>query len=514
MSMALKSRPPVDLSAASVEVDLNDRTDGSYLQSTVAYGQRAGRDAWKWYNEIGEVHYSISRSARVAGYSEFMAVEFGPNGKIERTIDTGLPAEIAMSLYSPYGGTRGLVERFYTLMKVPGDMYLLEMEDGGYHLASPDELDVQSFAWWSRNRGDLKDVKLITVPGSYGVIEDGNRNSATPFSKLIKPDQFIGRIWSPSKRYADVPESALHALDTECSALRDLTLSIKAQLRSRFALAGLLVLPPGMSMAASVKGKGRVAGQVPEATVDLIVAAMTRNVRNLEEAQALLPIILRAAHPDDGEKIKHIVLDRKVFETDLALRRELIGRILQALDSNQDAVKGGEDQSHWGSWQAADDERRVAIAPDLEGFCWSASRLIMQRKLPDTFPKKGNIGIWYDLSRAATRSNMQEDARQAWDRILVSDPAARKMSGIPESDAPSEVERVRAAGRLVKNPMLMLYGTEEYKKIDWDKVGEWAKSTGPAADSPADDPEAGPGEGDPGSPDDRETDTPRTERPA
>jgi hypothetical protein len=515
MSMALRTRPPTDLSAASVEINLNDTTDGSYLQSTVAFGQRAGRDAWRWYNEIGEVHYAISRSARIAGYMDVLAVEFGPDGKVVETIDTGQPAEIAQSIYSPYGGVRGFVERYYTLLKVPGDMYLTKAPKGdGYHLASPDELDVQSFSWWSKQRGSLKSVRLTTVPAAYGKgLGDGN-GDLPPFSRDISPEEFVGRLWSPSKRFVDTPESALHALDTECEALRDLTLSIKAQLRSRFALAGLLVLPPGMSMATSVKGKGRVAGQVPEATVDLIVAAMTRNVRNLDEAQALLPIILRAAHPDDGEKIKHIILDRKIFETDLELRRELIGRILQALDSNQDAVKGTSDQSHFGAWASADEERRVAITPDLEGLCWSLTRLVMQKQLRASTPRKGNIGIWYDLSRASMKSNMQEDARQAWDRILVSDPAARRMSGIPESDAPDDAERVRAAGRLVKNPMLMLYGTPEYDSIDWDKVGEWNKSTGPAPDTPADDPEAGPGEGEPGSQDDRETDTPRTERPA
>jgi hypothetical protein len=514
MSMALKSRPPVDLSASSVEVNLADRSDANYLQSTVAFGQRAGRDSWKWYDEIGEVHYAISRTARIAGYAEFQAVRFAPDGTVEETIDRGMPAEIAQSFYSPYGGTRGLIERYYTLLKVPGDMYLIEMDDG-YHLASPDELDVQSFAWWSSQRGDIKKLRLITVPGSYGAAVGGTgRNNQPEFVKELKDEQMIGRIWSPSKRHVDVPESALHALETECSALRDLTLSIKAQLRSRFALAGLLVLPPGMSMATGAKGRGRIAGQIPEPTVDLIVAAMTRNVENLESAQALLPIILRAAHPDDGKKIEHIILDRKVFETDLQLRQELIGRILQSLDSNQDSVKGGSEQSHWGAWAASDEERRIAVGPDMESLCWAASRRIMQKKLPDKYPKKGNIGFWFDLSRAASRSNMQEDARQAWDRVLVSDSAARRMSSIPDADAPSAEERVRAAGRLVRNPKLMLYGTPEYDTIDWEDVRQHNRATGPTSDSPADEPEAGPGEGDPGSPDDRETDVPRTERPA
>ena len=125
----------------------------------------------------------------------------------------------------------------------------------------------------------------------------------------------------------------------------------------------------------------------------------------------------------------------------------------------------------------------------------------------------GNIGFWYDLTRAATKSNPQEDSRQAWDRILIGDKPARRMAGIAEFDKPSPDEVVRGVGRLTRNPMLMLYGTDEYDKIDWEMVSKMPKTTGPAEDSPGDTPESGPGRGDPGSPDDRETDTPRTQRP-
>jgi len=253
--------------------------------------------------------------------------------------------------------------------------------------------------------------------------------------------------------------------------------------------------------------------------LDLILAAMTKNVRNYEDATTLLPIILKGTNPEDGERIKHIVLDRTIFETDLTLRKELIGRILQSLDSNQDTVEGTSGQNHFNAWSSADDERRVAVGPDIESFCWSLTRLIMQpaleraRLLNRPTRDPGNVGIWYDLTRAATKSNPQEDARQAWDRILIGDKPARRMAGISETDKPSPEEEVRGAGRLVKNPMLMLYGSPEYNKIDWEMVSKMPKETGPGADSPADTPKSGPGQGEPGSPDDRETDTPRTQRP-
>ena len=520
--MALMARPTDQLSASAVALDIDNKgNDGAYLKATVATGRNAGRNAWKWYDQIGEVHYAISRTGRIAGYTQFVAARFAPNGEVEEILDKGPAAEAAMSIYSPYGGTRGLVERYYTLLKVPGDMYLVQLLDDqgrpdGFHLASPDEIDVSSFSRWGPKRDTIKEVRLTTVPGAPA--SNGNE-AVQPFSKIISAAQMLGRIWSPSKRFVEMPESALHALDVECEALHDLTLSIKAQLRSRFALAGILFLPPGVSLATRARGAGRVGGQLTEQTLDLLLAAMTKNVNTYDDATTLLPIILKGTNADDGEKIKHIILDREVFQTDLELRKELIGRILQSLDSNQDTVMGTSLQSHWNAWGAADDERRVAVGPDVEALCWSLSRLVMQPALEKAIKggarikEPGNVGIWYDLTRASTKANPQEDARQAWDRILIGDEPARRMSGIKESDKPSPEEEVRGVGRLTRNPMLMLYGTDEYDKIDWELVSRMKSERGDAPLSPAGDPKSGPGQGEPGSPDDRETDIPRTDRP-
>lgn len=503
--------PPSELSAAAAEINLGVKDDQAYLRSTVATGRASGRDAWRWYNDIGEVHYAISRTARVAGYARFMPVVFKPNSfEVESVIDSGPAADIVASFYSPYGGVRGLIERYYTLQKVPGDSYLIRLNRGenwdGYHFASPDELDATGgFARWGRSGS----VRLMTVPGGTGA--DGEKLS--PFSVELGPQNMIGRVWSPSKRFADIPESALHALQVECEALDMLTRSIKAQLLSRFALAGILFLPPGVTMARVTKNAQRVGGQPTEEVMKLIIAAMTKNVKNHEDATAALPIILRGASADDGEKIKHIIMDRSIAETDLKLRAELIERIEQGLDSNKDQTQGVDNSTRYKNWASADDERRIAVGPDLETLCWAATRLIMRPQLKRSTPNYERIGFWYDISAASVRANQQEDARQAFDRGIISDKGTRRLSGISEDEAPDGPEQVRHAGRLSKNPYLMLYGTPEFESIDWELVKSTGVVSGPAPDSPADEPEAGPGEGDPGSPDDRNDDVPRTERP-
>lgn len=520
--MALKTSPRTktlvrgdEVTAAAV-IDLRSKTDQNYTRATVGHSRANGARSWDWYKRIGEVHYAISRSARIAGYAKLQCVLLDETGAIEDTVDDGLAAEHVANIVSPYGGARGLIDRFYTLMKVPGDSYLIDVvdDDGdseGYHFMSPDEMDLTSFSRWKPGSGSLR---WITVPHS----PDGSIGGSSRFYREVAAENMLGRVWNPDRRYVDLTDSALAALDVECEALDLLTKTIKAKLMSRFALAGLFFLPDSIANARVTRSQNMIAGQEVDNTVNYLIAAMTKNVRNWEDATAYMPILLRGP-ADAGEKIKHIVMDREVFQTDLELRRELIGRILMGLDSNQDSVEGGSSQSHWGAWAASDEERRIAVQPDLEIMCWALTRLVLHRKLLADGMDPSEIvkhAVWFDLSAAAVKSNQQEDGRQLRDRGLISGKATRRLAGLREEDEIDPKEYVRWVGAQTKNPVLMMHGLDEEKNIDWEKAMPAPIPPGPVADSPADDPETGPGKGDPGSPDpaNRETDTPRTQRPA
>ena len=501
-----------DLTAAA-QLNLTNKEDQAYAKSTAAHTRRTGARPWKWYDNIGEVHYAISRSARVAGYSALKCVEINDAGEIEKEVEDGIPADIVRGIYSPFGGTRGLVDRFYTLMKVPADSYLLKVRDAdgdpdGYHFLSADELDLTSFSRWKPGKAH---VKWVTAPSTSGV-EEGSR-----FVREVPPEDLLGRVWMPNRRYVDLTDSALTALDTECETLFLLTKTIKAKLMSRFALAGLFFLPNGISTARVSRKQEQVAGQEIDQTLNFLINAMTKNVRNWEDATAYMPILLKG-NAEDGEKIRHIVMDQEIFGTDIELRRELINRILQGLDQNQDTTKGTSDQSHFSAWAATDEERRVAVQPDMEMMSWAMTRLILHRELEADGMNPADIvkyAVWFDLSKSATHANQQEDARQLSDRGLISDAATRRMSGVGKDDIIDEEEYVRWVGKQTKNPILMMHGLPEAKNVDWDAVKEFPAKTGPEADSPADDSEAGPGGGGAeGSPDTIDTDTPRKDRPA
>jgi len=517
--MALKrmkrAKTSHDEIVASALIDLNDEVDVKYLRSAVTNSKFLTKNSWDWYKLIGEVHYAVSRSAKIAGYARLGAYRLGPDGKPAERIDTGVIADKVSQIYSPYGGVRGLIQRFYTLMKIPGDSFLIRVrsDDGepdGYMFLSADELDTSSLAsphMMGRN-ATPGGLKWITLPATAGF----GSPSQDRFVVDVSADDFIGRVWAPSHQYVDLPDSPMLGLDTECEVLHELTETLKAKIRSRFAMAGLLFLPNEISNI-------NIAGPSPDPTgvsddkvLNWLVQAMTRNVKSRSDAAAWLPILLRGPG-EAADKIKHILLDTEIFEVDIKLRDELIKRILMGLDVQQNAVSGIGDSNHWAAWAVSDEERRISVQPDLESMCWALTRLVLHPLLLEEGMDAEEIAttiVWYDISDASVRSNQQEDARQLHDRFAISDEKLRKVAGMSDADQPSEEEYVRMVGRKINDPYLALFGLG--MDVDWQMVGLGKQRSGPLPSAIESGP-AGPGVGQPGAPDGGDSDVPRSQRP-
>ena len=80
---------------ASAAVDLTKAHDVNLLRTVLAQGKPRAAKAWKWYGDIGEVHYAVSRSARVAGYAQLVPRKILPNGGLGEVIKGGMEADIA-----------------------------------------------------------------------------------------------------------------------------------------------------------------------------------------------------------------------------------------------------------------------------------------------------------------------------------------------------------------------------------------------------------------------------------
>ncbi len=518
----LRRNPEIQPAAAEAysvaPLDLTHPQDARFMRSAMLTARSKSKRAWNWYDSIPEIHYAVGRSARVAGYATLYACKRNPDGTPGERItgDNKAEREIVDGIYSPYGGRRGFLERFVTLMKVPGDGYLTacRTSDGnpdGYDWVSADEIDDPAIkptgtrtVVWKANQP----IKRIVLPSF-----EGGQNSQLTVD--IAASDFLGRVWRPGGRHVFMPDSPLLSLDSTCEMLDLLHKNIRSKLLSRFALNGIFFVPTEVANVRGGEPKGSARGQFHDnAVLDRLIAACSWAVANHESPEAAVPIFMTGPG-SAGEMIKHITYDRQIYEVDMKLRAELVEKILRALDNTPTAVTGSQDSNHWGAWASADEEARIDVKPDLEMACWALTRLVLRAEMARLrLPAKriADAMVWYDLSDAQAKSNIAEDARQMRDRALVSDAATRRMSGVKESDAPTEIEAIRAIGLKMGDPYMATYGMKEQENFDWEKVG--SGKTGPNPDSPAADPNVGPGVGNPGAPDSRKNNKPRRNQPA
>lgn len=484
------------------QVDVTRPLDRDYVRSLTGVSVEQAK-AWENVRRIGEVHYALSRSARIAGYATLYGEQINPDGSARSRAEAGVVADIVAGITSRWGGVRGLIERFYFLRKVPGDMWLAAVRD------NPDDPFHDGYWFLSRSEVGLDDGRFSKQPDNSVIWTTARMESQlgerTNFQRIIKPSDFYGRVWSPDFEYLENTDTPMISLNGLCELLWKLTEKIAGRLSQRFIENGILLIPSEINDAAI---SGDLPGQLDYGTNDKVlrylIHIMTRNKLNLETAAGQIPIILKGP-AEVLDKVRHIVDDSTVAETDLRLRSEIIDRILDGLDQQKGQVSGESgDRNRWSAWTAGDEERRITVQPDLEAMCHAVTRMILWRELQARGWEPARIRrwrVWYDISAAAVKSNISEEARLLWEAGLANGDFVRKHSGASKLDAMSNDEYVRWLGVKQQNPILATYGLTGIN-VDWEKAAAWGKKTGPNPTNVT--PEGGenPG-GDPGAPGDR-----------
>ncbi len=503
---------PSSTLAAEVS-NLRNQRDKDRLSGVLLRERVTGAMGWKWFERIGEVHFALTRASKIAGYAKLSAVRLAPDGTVEETIDSGLAADLVQGVYSRVGGTRGLIERYFLHQKIAGESHMIRWVDGksqdGYQFASSRELgnSVTGTGLGISEQAKTLDLKMTTMPNV------ANLNGA--FEKKIAQKDYLGRVWSPSPEWLDVPESPLNALDRQCDMLDTMTRNMHASMRSRFAIAGIMYFSNKVREAyggTDVNGK---------TVLQILYDLMKQNIVRSDESAdvtSILPILMMG-EADPDQVMEHLTIDRAILETDLQLRSELIDRILFGLDINAPSTKGNEETSHWGAWQNSADELRLAVIPDLEGFTWTVDRLILRPEIQASKEIKlkndlaaGKIGVTFELDEASVKANRAADARELRKAGLLKGLSAVKAGGFNEGDLLEGVEYMQWVGVTLRIPKLAAYGTPEWDSIDWTDPAITPSKPGPTS-APGGKEKSGPGEGDPGSPDDSDSDTPKADKP-
>jgi hypothetical protein len=252
------------------------------------------------------------------------------------------------------------------------------------------------------------------------------------------PDSvFLVRIWRPHPRRwweADSPtRSSLPVL----RELVGLTMHISAQVDSRLAGAGLLVVPQSAQRALNIAA-GLDENSDADPFTEALMEAMIKPISDRANASALVPLVVTV--PDDVCDHFNYLTFAKPLDTEARnLRDEAIRRLALGQDAPPELLLGTAGMNHWGAWLVREDVVTTHLEPPLALICDAVTTQFLWPVLADAGRDPADYEqyvIWYSVDHMVMRPNHSQDALELNSRGLLSDEATRAATGFTESDAP------------------------------------------------------------------------------
>lgn len=462
--MGLLSRDPVAsnpvrvLTAAAQQI----RPSESGKQARFRGGEAWQKQAWDFYDQVGELHYAVSFYAGCMRRVKLRIALRDYQGNVTAAWDDeGNPLhaqveeaqEQLRGLRPSIGGHGELLAAQAGNVVVAGECYLVgELADDGL---------TQSVASWET----LSVEELVEESGKFKkVTASGEKQDLNTIEDPI-------RIWKAHLRHTQRADSSVRPLLEILDEIVLLTRGVRATTMSRLAGAGVLWVPNEIEVP---KDPDSPEDQ-DQFVVDLI-NAMTTPISDKASASAVVPMVVRA--PGDMiDKVQHTDFTRN-FDSypSVELRKEAVRRFAQGIDLPMEIVTGQGGTNHWSAWQIDESTFKAHIEPVAEIIVdgltdWLENRLGERRVEAGV-----EVIVHYDPSELVAHPNQANDGKDAYDRVLISGATYRGVLGFSERDAPDEEEIA--------------------KRLEWEKA---KRPTG----SPGGDPSQNADEVEPGPPDNR-----------
>jgi hypothetical protein len=395
---------------------------GAPDHTKVKSGQRWQELAWMYYDLIGEYRYACDWVGSLLSKA-ILTVVRRSNGKAE-TVTEGPARGFLDALYDGPEGQSDMLREIGIHLTVAGECYVVGWTDE----SGEDQWSVvASIALTSRGSGD---------DTTWYVDGDKVESKGQIYVMLI-------RLPHPRKhKEANSPSKAVLSILGEIHAL---TQHVQAQVISRLAGAGILILPSEMDIPARPSDDEDAPQTVNVSTatemMQRLQQAMETAIKNREDASAVVPIVITAP----GEVIQHAMhmtfwteLDEKSVE----LRNEAIRRLGLGMDMPPEVVTGMADLNHWSAWAADESAIKAHTEPLLRrvtrAFTQGYLRPLLRGEgdasdgLAGIDPAEYSVGA--DDSQMRLRPNRSKEALELYDRGELNGVSLRRETGFDESD--------------------------------------------------------------------------------
>jgi hypothetical protein len=421
------------------------RLTSANIKRTVS-GSRSGTradqdDAWDMYGLVGEQRFlAVTLAGRLAQARLYVGEVDDPTEQPVPVDDPDLTS-VLTAFGSSAPARSQLLFRLAVNLYVSGDGWLVGiprhmlpaslLDDDSEPTGTAGLLDIQDLEWRMLSVSEVTTTAAESVTLYLGASEN-ERITCKP------EDVWLIRVWRPHPRYwwnADSPVlSSLPVL----RELVGLSMRGSAEIDSRLAGAGLIILPQSVQRALRVAA-GLSEDDDSDPFTEALIEAMVTPIQNRASASAVVPMVVTV--PDEAcDKIRHLTFSTPLDATADSRSDRAIRRLALQQDAPPELLLGMGGSSHWGAWLVQQDVVTTHIEPPLALICDALTTQylwpVLRAQGMDRDQARKFV-VWYDVSDLIVRPNHSQDAFALHQVGAIDDQALRAATGFDDSDAPA-----------------------------------------------------------------------------
>lgn len=397
-------------------------------------GNQWHEQAWAFYDTIGEYRYSCDWVGSMLSKAILHATV--EQGGSKKAVHEGKAADFITGLFGDSDGRAEMLRLIGIHMTVTGECWIV-----GW----PDE----------NEDGDLRDEWRVT--SSTGLSRLGTNSGAWVLDGEtldVAEDQVMAiRIWRPHPKRPLEAVSPTRAILPILEEIFRLTEHVAAQVDSRLAGAGILLMPSEMQFPSPPAQEGddkvqRVANNA-EDLMGILQEAMSASINNRSDASALVPIVVTA--PADAiAAVKHMTFWSELDEHAIELRNEAIRRLALGMDMPPEVLQGISESNHWSAWQADESAIKSHTEPLLKMITTAIASGFLRPLMRDELRLGGDLdydlagveaySVGADTADLRLRPNRSKEALELYNLGALSVKALRRETGFEEDDAMDKKE--------------------------------------------------------------------------
>lgn len=423
-----------NLTASAQVINIGNRSEADRNKK---FRQSWQEEAWAYRDSVPELGYAMRFIANSTGRMRLYVAAY-KNADDEQPVpiaESGLPAALvaaAQDALTRLGGSRlavtALLKPLSENFEVAGECYLLGRED-------PDNPGMEKW--------EIKSIDEIRVTDRGYKVMDFPSAGGSDEGEDIPADAFLVRLWNPHPRWSKLADCAMRQLLDVAEELMILSRDIRASGRSRLAGNGILKVPTGLIIGGPDDAEATDNADEDPFMRDL-TQAMIAPIEDEGMASAVVPIVVHGS-PEQLKELQHMPLSRPIDATSANTRKELRERMAIGIDLPNQVIEGTGDLNHWSAWQVDDNTFRHHLEPKIItyvdaltlGFLHAVLKANTIKFLPEDINR---VVIWYDPTELVTHPDRTADAKELWDKGVLSDDALLLAAGWTDKDKPDKEE--------------------------------------------------------------------------